>query len=166
MAKLCQLTWFLHQNKYYLDNDEKNILKKMTALEHFTKNKMEATTKKDIADILAEKFSVLSLPWSINRLARMADGGLPSNYCPIVLTSYLCKTMEHMVNKWLVSWVQQTYHQFSMWIQKAEINNQSCGQIGNLHKRGQLPKATPYSSLWSGEGLWDHLEVWNNEWSA
>ena len=30
LAKLCQPTWFFHQNKHYLDDDEENIEKKPT----------------------------------------------------------------------------------------------------------------------------------------
>ena len=45
-----------------------------------------------------------------------------------------------------------------MWIQKAEIYNKSCGQIGNLHNRGQHPKITLYSSFFYLE------EAYENTW--
>ena len=195
-----------------------------TALKHLTKNKMEATSKKEIADTLAETFSANSSinnsnphfltfknnvekqklnfkfnnsektdqpftpaelqeaietsqntavspneihheflkhppqnsldylltifndiwinskfpkSWKIATIIPIPkpgrDSSNPANYCPIALTSCFCKTMEvSSLTTWyidkigLISWVQQTYHQFSMWIQKAEINNISC----------------------------------------
>ena len=61
MAKLCQLTWFLHQNKNSLDDDEENIRKKPTNCSQTPhKNKTEVTSKKDIADTLAETISANS----------------------------------------------------------------------------------------------------------
>ena len=57
----CQPTWFLHQNKPYLDGDEENIRKKPTNCSQTpNKNKMEATSKKDRADTLAETISANS----------------------------------------------------------------------------------------------------------
>ena len=83
----------------------------------------------------------------------------PSNYHPIALTSCLCKIMEWYGQQkaGLVHWIQQTY-QLAMWLQEP------CGQVGNLHKRGKHPKATPSSNiLWSRESIWDHLEMWYHE---
>ena len=58
----------------------------------------------------------------------------------------------------LVSRIQQPYNQFPMGIQKAKIYHR------NPHKRRQHPKTTRYDNLLrSGEGLWDHLEVWYND---
>ena len=61
------------------------------------------------------------------------DGSNPANYRLKVLIGCLCKTMERNGQQkiGLVSRFQQIYRQFSMWIQKAEIYNGSCGQIRN-----------------------------------
>ena len=71
----------------------------------------------------------------------------PVNYCPIALTSCLCRTMERMVKKSLVYGIQQPYHQFPKQFQKAKIYHGPCGQIGNLHMSGKHPKTTSYCSL-------------------
>ena len=94
------------------------------------------------------------------------DDSNQANYRPIALTSCLCKTMKCMVNKRLI-WFLQSNKLFTnsqCGFRKQKIYNGSHGEIGNFHKRGQHPKTIPYSYLlWSGEGLWDHLEVWNDE---
>ena len=54
---------FLINEIQALEDDEENIWKKLnqlTALKHLTKNKTEATTKKDISNTLTETFSANS----------------------------------------------------------------------------------------------------------
>ena len=57
------------------------------------------------------------------------DGSNSAYYRPIALTSCLCKTIEYMTNKILV-WLLNSNKLITnsqKWIQKAEIDNLSCG---------------------------------------
>ena len=49
-----------------------------------------------------------------------------------------------------------------MQFQERKINNGSCGQIGNLHMRGNQTKTSRSNILWSREGI--YFEVWYYEW--
>ena len=50
-----------------------------------------------------------------------------------------------------------------MQLQKPNIYNGSCGQIGNLHKRTKYPKTTSRQFFLPREGIHNHQEIWYNE---
>ena len=65
------------------------------------------------------------------------------------------------VSAYYMKLYSQNNDNLHMWV---VFNNGSCSQIGNLHKRDQYLETTSDGSLfWSGKGLWDYLEVRNNE---
>ena len=72
------------------------------------------------------------------------DRSDPNNYCPIALTSCLCKTMERMVNNRLVY-----YLEFRDMGERGTGQQRTCG----CH------------FLWPWKGLWHHLEVWHHTFS-
>ena len=89
-----------------------------------------------------------------------------SNYRPIALTSCLCKTMECMVNRRRV-WFIESNNLFTNFPCSFRSRRSIMDQIKNLHNRSNSTKATPFSYiLWPRQGIWDHLEVWYHEWPA
>ena len=96
------------------------------------------------------------------------NSSTPENYhSDYFISSWLCKTMEHMVNI-MVYWIQQPNYQLPLLLSEAkDLQWAHVGQIGNHYNWGKYPETTPHSNIFQPEeGVWDHLEVWYNEGST
>ena len=92
------------------------------------------------------------------------DHSNPTNYRPIVLTSFICKTMERIVNAWLI-WCLEKHNILSRYQNRFRQNqgtNDKLIRLKTCNCNGLIKNHHVASIFFDlSKSIWYNMEIWN-----